>query len=90
MNTQLDQIRTEIERRMKNNLYENPLLASAYLEDQDILEFIKSLPQEPVSKDELIEIPFGAKDSELCGATYYIPEGFHATIEGNKIILNKS
>ena len=35
------------------------------------------------------EMPFGAKDSELIGATYTIPEGFYAVIEGNKVIMRK-
>ena len=35
------------------------------------------------------EMPFGAKDSELIWATYTIPEGFHAVIEGNKVIMKK-
>jgi len=34
-----------------------------------------------------IEIPFGAKDSELKGWGFTIPEGMEARIEGNKIIL---
>ena len=37
-----------------------------------------------------LEMPFGARDSELMGATYTIPEGFHAVIEGNKVIMKKS
>lgn len=36
-----------------------------------------------------VEIPFGAKDSELQEATYYIPKGFHAEIEGNNVIIKK-
>lgn len=36
-----------------------------------------------------IEIPFGAKDSELQEATYLIPEGFHAEIEGDKVVIKK-
>jgi len=36
-----------------------------------------------------IEIPFGAKDSELQEASYYIPEGFHAEINGNRVIIKK-
>lgn len=36
-----------------------------------------------------IGIPFGAKDSELIGARYYIPEGFHAEIEGNNVVIKK-
>lgn len=38
---------------------------------------------------EFIEIPLGAKDSELCGWEYNIPEGFVASIENGKIIVKK-
>jgi hypothetical protein len=38
---------------------------------------------------EFIEIPFGAKDSELCGWEYTIPKGFVASIENGKIIVKK-
>lgn len=34
-------------------------------------------------------IPFGASDSELMEATYFIPQGYHAVIEGNKVIIKK-
>ena len=37
-----------------------------------------------------IEIPFGAKDSELQEASYHIPEGFHTEIEGNKVVIKKT
>ena len=40
-----------------------------------------------MDRNEAIEIPFGAKDSELKGWEYTIPEGYVARIEGNKIIL---
>lgn len=36
-----------------------------------------------------IDIPFGAKDSELQEATYYIPDGYHAEINGNEVIIKK-
>lgn len=36
------------------------------------------------------EIPFGAFDSELMYQEIFIPEGFEATIVGNKIILEKT
>ena len=36
-----------------------------------------------------IEIPFGTKDSELKEATYYIPIGFHAEIDDNKVVIKK-
>ena len=35
------------------------------------------------------EIPFGAFDSELMHQEIFIPEGFKATIEGNRIILTR-
>lgn len=36
-----------------------------------------------------IEIPFGAKDSELQEATYYIPKGFYAEIDNDKVVIKK-
>ena len=36
-----------------------------------------------------IEIPFGAKDSELTEVTYYIPKGFHAEIDDDKVVIKK-
>ena len=36
-----------------------------------------------------IEIPFSAKDSELQEATYYIPKGFHAEIDRDKVVIKK-
>ena len=41
------------------------------------------------SKNFDFEIPFGAKDSELIEATYYIPEGMEAVIEDNKVVIRK-
>ena len=35
------------------------------------------------------EIPFGAKDSELCGFEYTIPDGFEAEIKDGKVIIRK-
>lgn len=36
-----------------------------------------------------MEIPFGAKDSELIESTYHIPYGMEAIIEGDKVIIRK-
>ena len=36
-----------------------------------------------------IEIPFGDKDSELQEVTYYIPKGFHAEIDDDKVVIKK-
>ena len=38
-------------------------------------------------KADMIEIPFGARDSELCGWEYTIPEGFEAEIKDGKVIV---
>lgn len=35
------------------------------------------------------EIPFGAKDSELQETIYYIPKGFHAEIDDDKVVIKK-
>jgi len=40
-------------------------------------------------QDGWLKIPFGAKDSELQEATYYIPKGFHAEIDDDKVIIKK-
>lgn len=36
-----------------------------------------------------IEIPFGANDSELQEVSYYIPEGFHAEIKDDRVVIKK-
>ena len=45
--------------------------------------------KEPKKIDDEIEIPFGAKDSELQEVTYYIPKGFHAEIDDDKVVIKK-
>ena len=34
-------------------------------------------------------MPFGAKDSELCGWEYKIPEGMEAVVENGKVIVRR-
>lgn len=36
-----------------------------------------------------VEIPFGAKDSDLQEERYFIPNGFHAEIIGDKVVIKK-
>ena len=54
-----------------------------------------SFEQKPADKnattkqDGWLEIPFGAKDSELQESTYYIPKGFHAEIDDDKVVIKK-
>lgn len=54
---------------------------------------LKKLGQSEVTKtsdqEEIAEISFGAKDSELQEATYHIPKGFHAEIDGDKVVIKK-
>ena len=42
-----------------------------------------------IQQKDWAEIPFGTKDSELQEATYIIPEGFHAEIKGNEVLIKK-
>lgn len=41
-------------------------------------------------QEQTIEIPFGAKDSKLQEVTYHIPDGYHAEIKGNEVVIKKS
>jgi len=54
---------------------------------------LKKLGQSEVTKtsdqEEIAEIPLGAKDSELQEATYFIPKGFHAEIDDDKVVIKK-
>ena len=43
-----------------------------------------------MSQKDIIEIPFGAKDSELVGFEYTIPEGYKAEIKDGKVIVRKA
>ena len=54
---------------------------------KDCLDWLKKQGEQKPILD--IEIPFGAKDSELQEATYYIPKGYYAEIEGDKVIIKK-
>lgn len=47
---------------------------------------LKQIEQKPILD---VEIPFGAKDSELVEETISIPDGCYAIIEDNKVILRK-
>lgn len=73
-------------------------------EDKDLYEKLKDLHgrvydayqlekqnnnADKVKQQQTIEIPFGAKDSELQEVTYHIPDGYHAEINGNEVIIKK-
>lgn len=64
----------------------------AWLEKQGQKPFnyeCANIPQKDFSPSIGIEIPFGAKDSELQEATYLIPEGFHAEIKDDEVLIKK-
>lgn len=42
---------------------------------------------EPKNMEDETEIPFDANDSELTEVTYYIPKGFHAEIDDDKVVI---
>lgn len=42
-----------------------------------------------IQQKDWAEIPFGAKDSKLQEVSYHIPEGFHAEIDGNRVVIKK-
>ena len=68
----------------------NKQMSTEYLLLHELLSFIDSLSD--TEKDFGIKesvIPFGASDSELMEATYFIPQGYHAVIDGNKVIIKK-
>ena len=55
---------------------------------------LKKLSQQEVTKisdqeKDFIEIPFGAKDSEFIGDTYFIPEGCYAVIVDDMVVIKK-
>ena len=88
----VEKIKAEIERLIKAyspiQSIEGKYRVEAY---KDLISFIDSLPD--TEKDFGIKesvIPFGAFDSELMHQEISIPEGFTATIEGNKIILTRT
>ena len=83
-------IRKELESKyVVDNIVNNEMAdkAFAWLEKQGEQK-MKTEPKDVIDVP-LINIPFGAKDSELIGATYFIPKGFHAEIEDDKVIFKK-
>lgn len=58
-------------------------------EKVDNQKCVKSVDDVEQKIDNKIEIPFGAKDSELQEETYFIPKGFHAKIDDDKVVIKK-
>lgn len=94
--TQAEKIKAEIE-RLKKSLPWGSCASQISMECNckneaynEVLSYIDSLSD--TEKDFGIKesvIPFGASDSELMEATYFIPQGYHADIDGNKVIIKK-
>ena len=55
-----------------------------YLEDYSYI-----FPELKESEDKMIDIPFGAKDSELIGFEYKIPDGYYGIIENGVFKMKK-
>ena len=55
-----------------------------YLEDYSYI-----FPELKESEDKMIDIPFGAKDSELIGFEYKIPDGYYGIIENGVFKIKK-
>lgn len=93
--TQVEKIKSEIDRLQDglmdaNGNFEYPEHQGAYNVLCNLDAFIDSLSD--TEKDFGIKesvIPFGALDSKLMEATYFIPQGYHAVIDGNKVIIKK-
>ena len=54
---------------------------------KDILTWLEKQGEQKPILD--VEIPFGAKDSELEEVSYNILDGYHAEIEDNKVVIKK-
>ena len=92
----VEKIKAELERRIaeitdiSQGYIADKQMKTEYLLLHELLSFIDSLSD--TEKDFGIKesvIPFGASDSELMEATYFIPQGYHAVIDGNKVIIKK-
>ncbi len=76
--------------RWSSNIKDSDVLAWMELSDLDEQSEQKNADKSATTKQEgWIEIPFGAKDSELQEETYYIPKGFHAEINNDKVVIKK-
>jgi len=92
----VEKIKAYLERRIaeihdiSQGYIANKQTSTEYLLLFELLSCIDSLSD--TEKDFSIKesvIPFGASDSELMEATYFIPQGYHAVIDGNKVIIKK-
>ena len=79
-------IRKELIEHIKANCESDFILFQKFSPDDVIAWLEKQGEQEPILD---VEIPFGAKDSELEEVSYSIPDGYHAEIEDNKIVIKK-
>ena len=85
-----EKIRKEIIKLVKF-LYGSSLACEHTISKDKMLAWLEKQGNnaDKVKQQQAIEIPFGAKDSELQEATYYIPDGYHAEINGNEVSIKK-
>lgn len=75
--------------RAKAIRFGNPNSVTANVVCEQIFPELKENDGERIEQ-KIIEIPFGADDSELQEASYHIPKGFHAEIEDDKVVIKRT
>lgn len=78
-----DKVVAEIKKRMQENLHENPLTASAYIEDEDLLSFIDTIEVKEVDLDREIYDYFNAWQNVLCDEDCCNEGGFCCVLDEN-------
>ena len=77
-----EQIRAEIERRKKENMYDElPMTIGRYYEDRDLLAFLDTLPEQPVSDHHEIEVEFRGEKVTISREFYRNGERNYSTSE---------
>ena len=77
-----EQIRAEIERRKKENMYDElPMTIGRYYEDRDLLAFLDTLPEQPVSDHHEIEVEFRGEKVTISREFYREGEMNYSTSE---------
>ena len=77
-----EQIRAEIERRKKENMYDElPMTIGRYYEDRDLLAFLDTIPEQSVSDHHEIEVEFRGEKVTISREFYRNGERNYSTSE---------
>ena len=55
----------------------------------DVDDVIAWLEKQGEQRSKLVDFGYNAKDSDLQEVTYFIPNGFHAEMDGNKVVIKQ-